>query len=248
MKFIKFTILCVLIFACDSENANDCFQKSGAIIREEVAVSSFDRILVNREIELILKDGPVQNIVVETGENLLNDIVVEVEDNRLVLTDNNTCNYVRDFGITKVFVTSPNITEIRSSTQYNITSNGVLTYPSLTILSEDFTEFSPFSVGDFVLEIDNDNLTTLFNGTSIARISGDTTNLNINLASGDSRFEARDLVAQNVNFFHRSSNDILVNAQQSIRGRIVSTGNIISINRPLTIVVEELFKGRLIFE
>lgn len=248
MKTIKYILLFFLVFACDSETANDCFQTAGNIVQEEVQVANFDKILVNREIELVLKDGPEQNIVIETGENLLNDIRVSVEAGRLTLTDKNTCNYVRDYGVTKVYVTSPNITEIRSSTQYDIRSEGVLTYPSLTILSEDFNAPDTFSVGDFILEIDNSSLNAIFNGISIGYISGSTNTLNVNLAGGDSRFESRDLVAQSVTVFHRSSNDIVVNPQQSLKGSIVSTGNVISVNAPPTIDVEQLFNGRLVFE
>ena len=84
----------------------------------------FDKILVNRDIELIVKDDVNQQVVIETGENLLNDVKVKVVDGQLILADDNSCNYVRNYGITKIYVTSPNITEIRSSTQYDISSDG----------------------------------------------------------------------------------------------------------------------------
>ncbi|MGC6432209.1 MAG: head GIN domain-containing protein [Jejuia sp.] len=248
MKKLVYILIFFLVFACDSENANDCFQTSGPLVQKEVVVNTFDKILVNRDIELILKEGPIQKVVIETGENLLNEVVVSVENSRIALSDSNTCNYVRDYGITKVYITSPNITEIRSSTQYDIKSDGVLTYPSITIQSEDFSAPETFTVGDFILNIDCNSFSAVFNGLSIAYVSGETENLNINLASGDSRFIARDLVAQNVNVFQRSSNDIIVNPQESIRGSIVSTGNVISVNKPAVIGVEELYKGRLIFE
>ena len=121
----KLIIICVLlVFACNSENAIDCFQTAGNIIQEEVEVPDFDRILVNRDIELIITQASEYKVTIETGENLLNDVKVEVIGNRLVLTDDNTCNYVRDFGITKLHVEAPNITEIRNSSQYEASSNG----------------------------------------------------------------------------------------------------------------------------
>ncbi|WP_203257680.1 head GIN domain-containing protein [Hyunsoonleella ulvae] len=248
VKRIVSILILFFVFACDSENANDCFQKTGNIVQQEVVVEVFEKILVNREVELILKEGSEQKVVIETGENLLNDVTAIVDNGQLVLTDNNHCNYVRDYDITKVYVTSPNITEIRSSTQYDIRSDGVLTYPSITILSEDFIATDTFSVGDFILEINNDSFQAVFNGLSIAYISGATNSLNVNFAGGDSRFEARALEAQNITIFHRSSNDIIVNPRQSIKGKIVSTGNVISINTPPIIDVETLFNGRLIFE
>ena len=127
MKKIVY-ILSLLVFACNTEDTNDCFQTSGDIIQVEIYVNSFDQILVNRDIELVIKEAPDFKVTVETGENLINDVEIEVIGDRLVLTDNNTCNYIRDFGITKVFVEAPSITEIRTSSQYDVSSNGILNF------------------------------------------------------------------------------------------------------------------------
>ena len=62
------------------------------------------------------------------------------------------------------------------------------------------------------------------------------------------RFEGENLIAQNVSVFHRGTNDMIVNPQQSITGSILSTGNVISVNQPPIVDVEEVFNGRLIFE
>jgi hypothetical protein len=234
--------------ACDSENAGDCFQKSGSIIQQDIVVDSFDKILVNRDIELILKEDDNQKVTIETGENLLNDVVAEVIDGTLILTDNNTCNYVRDYGVTKVYVNAPNIAEIRSSTQYDVSSDGVLTYPNLNILSEDFGAAGSFNVGDFRLQIDNTSLNVVFNNISICYVSGQTENLNVIFASGTSRFEGRNLIAQKVAFSNRSSNDMIVNPQQELSGQILGIGDVISTNTPPIVNVEVLYRGQLIFE
>ncbi len=248
MKNISYFILFLSIFACDSENTSDCFQTAGPLIKREVAVASFDKIFVNRDIELILKDGPEQKVIIETGENLINDVGASVADGRITLTDNNNCNYVRSYGITKVYITSPNITEIQSSTQYDVTSDGVLTYPSITLVSEDFNTPDVFTVGDFVMEIQSNNFRVSFNGVSTCFVSGTVTNLNVSFFAGDGRFEGRDLIAQRVNVFNRGSNDMIVNPQVELKGTISSTGNVIAISRPPLVDVEELYKGRLIFE
>lgn len=248
MRKIFYIFVITLIFACDSENAGDCFQKTGTIIQEEIVVDVFDKILVNRDIELIIKEGLAQKVIIETSKNLMNDVEAIVVDGRLILTDNNSCNYVRNYGITKVYITSPNINEIRSSTQYDISSDGVLTYPSLTIFSEDFSAPDSFTSGNFNLEINNNSFSLVFNNLSNCFISGQTNNLNVTFASGTSRLEGRDLIAQNVQLWNRSSNDMIVNPQQSIKGRISGTGDVISINLPPIIEVEEQYRGRLIFE
>jgi hypothetical protein len=248
MQKLKYIFVCLLVIACDSENAGDCFQKSGSIVQQDIVLDSFNKILVNRDIELILKEDASQKVTIQTGKNLLNDIVAQVIDGQLILTDNNTCNYVRDYGITKVYVSAPNITEIRSSTQYDVSSDGVLTYPNLVILSEDFVAPGSFNVGDFRLQINNTSLNVVFNNLSVCYVSGQTNSLNITFAAGTCRFEGRELIAQKVNFSNRSSNDIIVNPQQELSGVILGIGNVISVNTPPVVNVEALYRGRLIFE
>lgn len=235
------------MMTCNSETAGDCFQTTGSIVQQEVSVSSFSKILVNRDIELIIKEGIEQKVIIETGKNLLSDVEAIVEDGKLILLDNNTCNYMRDYGVTKVYVTSPNITEIISSTQYDISSDGVLTYPSLTILSEDFNAPDSFVSANFKLQLDNDTFRVVFNNLSNCFVSGKTANLNIEFYTGTSRFEGANLITQNVVFWNRSSNDMIVNPQQSLSGRISGTGNVISVTQPPIVDVQEVYKGRLIF-
>jgi len=181
MKHVIYIII-LLFFSCNSENALDCFQKSGAIITKEVVMPAFNTILVNRNIELIVTDKEEQRITIEAGENLISDITVGVINNQLILTDNNTCNYVRNYRPTRIYVDTPNLTEVRSSTQYDVKSNGVLSYPNLKIISEDFGKSDLFTVGDFRLDIDTESFSVVFNNISACYVSGQTSRLNLNYA------------------------------------------------------------------
>jgi len=240
-------IIVLLLFACNSEDANDCFQTAGDIIQVEIDVVDFDEILVNRDVELIIKEAPQYKVTVETGSNLLNDIEVEVLGNRLVLTDNNTCNYVRDFGITKVFVETPNLSVIRTSSQYEVSSDGVLGFQALTLESEDFNGDNEYTVGDFRLSIDTESLNIVSNNISLFYIDGEVDDLSIGFFAGSGRFEGEDLIAQQVTINHRGSNDMIVNPQQSLTGVIRGTGDVISLNQPPIVDVEIIYTGDLIF-
>ncbi|MCO4822101.1 MAG: DUF2807 domain-containing protein, partial [Flavobacteriaceae bacterium] len=90
-------IFIFLLFACDSEDANDCIKTTGSVIQQEYFVSEFSKILVNRDIELIVSEGSTYQIIVETGKNLMRDIEVIVNGNELKITDNNGCNLFRDY-------------------------------------------------------------------------------------------------------------------------------------------------------
>jgi len=247
MKKVIAVLGFLILLTCDSEKANDCIQTSGPIIQQEFQVETFTKILVNRGIELILKQEDDFEVIVEVGENLLNDISINVIEEQLVLTDNNNCNYFRDYESTKVYVSAPNITEIRSSTQYDISSYGALNYSNLELFSDDFFAPDSYTIGDFRLIVSCEELRILTNNLSSQYISGTTNKLNINFASGAGRFEGGNLVAQEVFVNHRGSNDMIVNPQQSLTGILRGTGNLISVNEPPIVDVERLYTGQLIF-
>ena len=237
-----------LLWNCNSENAPDCFQNAGDISREIVEVPNFTTITVYENVQLTLRQGSPLKVEVETGEYLRSEVEVEVVDDRLLLRDTNDCNFTRKYGLTKVYVTAPNITEIRSSTGLDILSDGVLAYPSLNLVSESFNDpDAGYTSGEFNMELDTQGLTIVSNGISFYNLRGKTTNFNIIFASGDSRLEAEALIAENVSFNHRGSNDIRISPQQSLKGTLRGTGDVVSFNRPATVEVEQLYKGELIF-
>ena len=241
-------LLALSFFACNSEDAYDCFQASGSLVQQEISVSDFESILVNRDIELIIKEAPVYKVTIETGENLINDVKAEVIGDQLVLTDNNSCNYVRDYGITKVYVEAPNLTEIRTSTQFEIASDGILNYETLTLYSEDFNENNDYTIGDFRLTLNSENFKVVSNNLSFYYIDGVVETLFVGFYSGAGRFEGENLIAQNVTVFQRSSNDMVVNPQQSLTGELRGTGDLISVNQPAIVEVERFYDGQLLFE
>jgi outer membrane protein assembly factor BamB len=247
MKKIFYIICLISLINCNSEDAGDCVQTAGEIIQQEIEVSAFSKILVLKKVELILTEGPIQKVVIETGENLMSDIEVKVIDNEIVLENHNNCNFFRNYGITKVYITSPNITEIRNASELNVSSNGVLTYPSLYLRSTG--EKSDFlGVGDWHLTIENEKVIIWSNGISTFFINGTTNNLDVSFSDGDTRFEGGNFIAQNVKVSQVSSNDILTNPIQSLKGSIHSTGNVISFNTPPIVEVDVQSKGELIFK
>ena len=249
MKYIFYCLLVLIFTGCNSESSWDCIQSAGTIVQNEITVPPFTKILVWERTKVFIQQGEEQKVVIETGESLMNDVEVTVTDGRLEIHNNNSCNLVRDYEITKVYITSPNITEIRSSTGYLIESIGVLRYPSLTLLSEDQQNEDQYHIdGDFKLNLDVQSLSVVANGLSKFYLKGSATNTNFGLYAGDCRIFAENLTVQNLYVYHRSTGEMVVNPQLAIRGKIVSLGNVISKNRPAIVEVEELYRGKLIFE
>lgn len=245
-----FPFLGLLLFtSCDTEDAPDCFQSAGKIIEKELEVEAFEQLIVYENINLFVEQGPEQKIIVETGENLLNEISAEVIDNRLILRNNNGCNFVRDYGMTNIYVTVPNLTWLQNAGNRVIKSVGELHFSSIWLRSLNQERAKGvYTVGDFDLHLISKNVRVTGDDFSNFFLRGETDYLNLFIANGDGRVEAQDLVADTVEIFHRGTNKLIVNPQQVLKGEIRSTGDVISVNRPPVVEVETFYSGKLIFE
>jgi len=249
MKKILFLITIIAFISCDSEDAGDCFQKAGNIVQTEVAVADFSEIILYDKIKLFIEQGTKQKVVIESGENLLNDITAEVVDGRLILQNENVCNLVREYEITKVYVTIPDLTYLRHAGNIPLESVGTLELENLWLVSEN-QDMDPeiHTNGDFVLDLNVENLRITNDNYSNYFLTGSVENFDGFFAAGDGRLEAGELMVQNYDLFHRGTNKLIINPQQSLKAVLVSYGDIISLNRPPEVSVDEQFRGRLIFQ
>lgn len=247
MKHICYIVLILLCFSCNRENVNDCVQASGAEITREFEVDSFTEIETGEGVILVLKEGTTTKVAVESGENLFSDIEVKTIGNKLFVSDNNTCNYVRNFALTTVYITAPNITRVRHNSQYDFRSEGTLTFPSFEVISENFTDDAVAS-GNIHLNMKNESLKIVFNNLSNLFITGSTDIFEIDFPGGNSRVEAENFMAKEIDVFTRSSNDIIVYPVDRISGDLFGTGNLILKNAPQNIDVTEHYTGKVIID
>ena len=242
-KIVRF-LLIITLFSCNSENTLDCYQASGTKTTREVTVENFDKINISQGIELIIKEGPETKVIVESGQNLISGITAEVSEGQLYLRNSNGCNWVRDYNNTTVYVTTPTLVNVYSSSQFGAKSDGVLSFPVLTLQSG---MFSNTASGTFELEVNCGGLTVEDNEATYFKVTGNVETLNVNFYDGNARFDGSNLIANEVHCFQRSSNDIIVNPISKIAGTIYSTGNIVLKNTPSIIEVTQLYQGHLVY-
>ena len=246
MKKIVFILIILLFVQCD--NAADCVKSTGPMVSKTFSDLEFDKILVNKNIALVLKQGENTSITVVSGENLIDDIEVTTADGLLTFKDQTTCNWTRDYGQTTVYVTAPNLTKIYSKTEQNISSDGVLTYGQLHLYSlDDGDGFDGVGTGDFHLNVDNTYLSVETNNISQFHISGKTKQFNVRFYSGNGILKAGQLQANNISIFHRGTNDMFVHPLHEIKGDIYNLGNVYAGFRPEIVEVNEHYRGKLIF-
>lgn len=252
MKRILGIILSTLfLVSCNGDQAWDCFQNSGDLVAQEYDLEGFHSIIVWNRVKLYVAYGEPEQVIVETGENLMNEVLVRVEDSILKVSDRNSCNYTREYGITKVFVRvkRPDL-EIRNSSGLAVEGVGPIKFNNLALLSEDREQADEFHIdGDFIFDdLQVNNIEISANGVSRFYLKGTALTAHIGLYDGDVRVEGAELEVGNVYLFHRSTNKMIVNPQNLIQGTITGLGDVISVNHPPEVNVEELFTGKLIFE
>lgn len=240
--------MCLFIISCDTENSLNCTQTAGELTEKIVDLAPFTRVFVYQRTRLVIKQGPVQQVRIATGANLMNEVLTSVVDGQLIIKNENGCNLIRDYGVTTVYITSPNLTEIRTSTGEDIRSDGVLTYNDLTLLSEDTALEDEFNTdGDFRLSLNVQNLTVVSSNLSNFYLDGTAQNVDFTFLDGDGTIKALDLEIQNAQIFHRGTNLWQLDVQQNITGTISGYGNVALKQRPANVNVQELWRGRLVY-
>lgn len=242
----NYLFLIVIIFFASCEKPSDCFESAGKMSSKEVAVTPFSKVIIHNGIAAIIMQGAEYSVRIDAPENLISDIEVQIVDGLLKIKDNTTCNFTRKYGLTTVHITAPNLTEIHSKTEKNISSNGVLNFPDLKLFSMDVEDGA--GTGDFTLEVVSDNLSINFNNVSGFFISGSCNLLYVNVYEGNGILRAENLMAQNINLYQRGSNDLHLKATNSLVGKILSTGNVFCYGVPGVVDVEQPYIGKLIFK
>lgn len=239
----------IALFSCNKENVSDCFQATGVIISTEFEVAPFTKVQFEDDVSLVLKQEETQSVVIETGQNLLNDIIVKVENETLIIQDNNGCNLIREYGVTKAYVSVPNLTQIRNASSREVTSDGILVFPSLTLISNSTGNIDGVKKsGDFILDIVSNHFSISANGQSIFYITGETQNANIVFSDEWPRLEGEDFKIDTLSILQRSATYMKVFPKNKISGEIRGTGDVILYNTPDIIEVEEYFTGKLIIQ
>ncbi|RAR74155.1 head GIN domain-containing protein [Flavobacterium aciduliphilum] len=238
----------ILILFVSCEKPIECIESTGDIVKRIIPVTPFIKIKLYHGIELVVTQANEYKVEVESGSNLIDNIEISQNDNQLVIKDNTTCNWLRDYGQTKVYISAPNIEEIYSKTDRTISSNGALNFPKLTLyaLDKNGDGENEAGTGDFYLTLNATQLNIESNNVSRYFLSGTVQEAYFNFWAGDSRIEASDLTIQNIHVYHRGSNDMIVKPIQSITGIMNSTGNIILKNNPPLIDVQQLYQGHVI--
>jgi len=208
------------IFFTSSCGKNGCLKNAGAVKSAVRQLAAFNEIILYDKIDVVLTQDSVQQVKIESGENMIPNIETTVLDNVLTVRDNSSCKWVRDMNekIT-VYISLPGLHQIKYHGAGNIISTN-------TIKADEFTIDSPEGLGVINLKLESrqTNILIRMNAADII-LSGKSDRTSVYCAVSGS-VNLRDFVSDYVTIDHRSVRDSWVNAVTTLDARILYKGNL----------------------
>ena len=218
----------------------DCFKSSGDEETETRVVGSFSRVFVEDRIDVEYYYSEDYRVEVVFGENIIELIKTKVENEDLKISNNTTCNVVRDLSrhpLVKIYAPHFEYLENRSS--------GDITFID-TLSSEEFKyeQWESNGVASFLVKNDLTQI-VMHVGFCEVTIKGTTDRAEL-YSAAVGKLEARNLISPGAFVNNTSIQDISVYAEDYLYGEINSRGNIKYTGDPNTIDQAVNGEGNLI--
>ncbi|HEY4798930.1 MAG TPA: head GIN domain-containing protein [Bacteroidia bacterium] len=220
-------ILISLFISCSKENRWDCIKRTGEKSSQQRILPPFNKIFMKDNIDVYITQGPVQDVRVEAGKNLVSLIKTEVSDGMLTLKNDNKCNWMRNYknGTISVYITMPQIRYVYNYGSGEIKGTNSLSCDTLDILTNES--------GDVEFSLTARVVFLHLNSTSDVTLHGTAPILGIS-HEGEGYLYCNDLLT-NITWSHsHASGNEYLNVQNGLYVTIDWAGNIYYTGNPTT--------------
>jgi hypothetical protein len=215
-----FTLSLILIFTASSyAQWGKRIKGNGNVVTIERNTGDYDGVSVAGWFDVELVKGKEGNITLKGEENLLEYIITEVENDKLVVKVEKGVNLKSSNWRNGISITIPveEISELSMSGSGDISSS--------VVLDSDNLDIRMSGSGDCALEVQAKNLEVRLSGSGDLKFAGNTTNFDVTV-SGSGDISAYELEADNVEATVSGSADIKVTANNAIEARVSGSGDI----------------------
>jgi hypothetical protein len=192
---------------------------NGVMTTTERSTGDYDAVAVSGWFDVNLVAGSEGNITLKGEENLLEHIITEVKNGKLVIKVEKGMNLKPSSWKDGIVITVP----VESIDAVSLSGSGDIVGEK-TIKTENF-KTSMSGSGDITLDIDAGSISASMSGSGDINLSGSTTDFDVNI-SGSGDIKAFELEADNVDATVSGSADIKVTANQRLKARVSGSGDI----------------------
>jgi hypothetical protein len=237
---ISLLIIVFFVEACSKDKHCGCFDSNGDIAIENRALSSFHEIEIDNVFDITIHIDSVPRISIETGKHLFKGIETEIENNRLYIKNNNTCNWVRNYnGKIKLEIYTNELTYIRLNESCDIKSKDTIITNEIRV--DDYADISTFD-----LWVKCSTITfALHAGTGDITLRGNAST-GYFWSMGYGNFHFYEFPTDYCYIMSNTTGNCYVNVEKEIEATIKNSGNIYYSGDPYKINTTRTGSGNLI--
>jgi len=219
MKKIITLALALGMMACTSAQWGKRVKGNGDVVTIERSVGNYDEVAMAGWFDVELVSGTEGEITLKGESNLLEYIITEVKNGKLVIKTEKGVNLKPSDWKSGIYVTVP----VESVHGVSLSGSGDLV--GKTTLKADHFSTAMSGSGDVTLTIEADEVDAALSGSGDINLSGRATDFTVSV-SGSGDIRAYELEADFVTATVSGSADIKVTANESIDARVSGSGDI----------------------
>jgi len=217
-KTVILSLVVVFTISCSAQWGKG-IKGNGNTVSIDRSVGEYDGIAVSGWFDVDLVDGKEGELTLEGEENLLEYIITEVENGKLVIKTEKGVNLKPSSWKDGIRITVP----VESIDAVSLSGSGDIVGKT-TLKTSDFKTAMSGS-GDITLDLETESLSASMSGSGDMNLSGKTKNFDATI-SGSGDIKAYDLIADNVEATVSGSADIKVTAKEMLTARVSGSGDI----------------------
>lgn len=226
LKWLIYSTAIVISFSScfhfdDDGGIFDCVKGTGDTVTETLDMPMFNSIKLDISADVIIEQGDGMEVKVEGQANVIELIELDVQNDTWEI-EFNEC--VKNHDDLKIFVTMPDIKELR------ISGSGVMT--STNFLEGEDIELKISGSGDMDLGLNYEEVKSKISGSGKIRLEGETEFFDVEISgSGDVR--AFDFKADKCEVQIKGSGDVEVFVEEELDIKISGSGDVFYKGNPL---------------
>ncbi len=217
-KSIVVTLVLAITVSCSAQWGKK-IKGNGDKVTIERSTGDYDAIAVSGWFDVDLVDGKEGQLTLEGESNLLEYIVTEVKNGKLLIKTENNVNLKPSDWNSGIRITVP----VERISAISLSGSGDIV--GKTILKTDKLETAMSGSGDITLDVETGSVSASMSGSGDITLSGNTTDFSATI-SGSGDIKAFDLQADNVEATVSGSADIKVTANKMLKARVSGSGDI----------------------
>ncbi|MEM9329537.1 MAG: head GIN domain-containing protein [Bacteroidota bacterium] len=207
-------LLVACLFVACSDSDDNCTPASGPVVTEELFLDPINRIAVEIPGEVIISQGPTQQIIVEAPQSVIDELRIRVVNGEWEIGWDNCVNGNYDLTIN---ITVPELEQIGTSGSGSVTVQDTFT--------QDLVSLSTSGSGAIEGRFDANTMECSTSGSGNISVSGEAQNLEIRI-SGSGNVDTFDLPVSECEIAISGSGSASVTVTDLLEVSIAGSGNV----------------------